>query len=115
MKHQQWPTTHQGEEKTIPVPAHHASDIVVELRLRTKETQQIFKEAIDAHPHFCLGPTIFSPSTKVELVILEAGYDHYPTLSLIESLTQQDCRPDNFPFERSPRYGNGSKSPTNRD
>ena len=96
MKQQQWPSTCQGKEKSIPAPSSNASDIVVELRLHTKEAQKIFEEIIVAHPHFCLEPKIYSQSTKVELIILEAGFDHYPTLSFIESITQQDDRPDIF-------------------
>ena len=72
------------------------SDIVVELRLRTKETQKIFEEVIEAHPHFCLEHKTSRQSNKPELIILEAGYDHYPVLSFIESITQHEDAPDIF-------------------
>ncbi len=96
MKSQDWPLTHRREEKSIPTPSRNKNDIVVELRLRRKEAQKIFEEAIAAHPHFCLEPPKFSQSSKIELIILEADYDHYPTLSFIESITRENDRPDIF-------------------
>lgn len=96
MKSQQWPTTYQGEEKSISAPSHNTSDIVVELRLRTKDAQALFEEAIEAHPHFCLEHKLSGQSPKAELIILEAGYDHHPTLSFIESVKQHDVGPDIF-------------------
>ena len=96
MNPQHWPATYQIEEKSIPAPSHNKSDIVVQLRLRTKDAQTIFEEAIEAHSHFCLEHKISHQSTKPELLILEAGYDHHPTLAFIESITQHDGGPDIF-------------------
>lgn len=96
MKQQQWPSTYQGEEKSIYTPSHNASDIVVELRLSTKETQKIFEELIMAHPHFCLEHKTLNQPAPAELIILEAGYDHYPIVSFIESIKQQNNPPDIF-------------------
>lgn len=96
MKSQQWPTTYQVEETSIPAPSRNTSDIIVELRLCTKEAQTIFEEAIETHPHFCLEHKISSQSAIAELIILEAGYDHHPTFSFIKSITQHDGAPDIF-------------------
>jgi len=96
MKPLQWPSPYQGEEKSIPAPSHNKSDIVVELRLRTKKAQAIFEEAVEDHPHFCLEHKVFSQATQAELIILEAGYDHHPILSFIESITRRAGGPDIF-------------------
>ncbi len=96
MKLQQWPSSHHEAERSIIAPSHNVSDIVVELRLRTKEAQKIFEDVIAAHPHFCLEHTTYGQSTVAELIILEAGYDHHPTLSFIKSITQHGSGPDVF-------------------
>ena len=96
MKRQHWPSTYQGEEKTIPARSHNASDIVVELRIRTNETQKLFEELIMGHPHFCLEHKTSNQSTPAELIVLEAGYDHYPIVSFIKSIKQQNNPPDIF-------------------
>jgi len=96
MKPQQWPSTYQGEAKSIPTPSRNTSDIVVELRLRTKDAQALFEEAIEAHPHFCLEHKMSGQSTIAELIILEAGFDHHPIFSFIKSIAQHDGAPDIF-------------------
>ena len=96
MNLQQWPSSYQENEKSIPAPSHNVSDIVVELRLHTKEAQKIFEEVIAAHPHFCLEHTKYGQTTLAELIILEAGYDHHPILAFIESITQHAGGPDIF-------------------
>lgn len=96
MKTKAWPSTYQSEEKPIPVPSHNPDDILVELRIRTREGNSFFEKVITDHPHFCVVRERDGKAPAPELIIVEAGYDHHPTLSFIESITRHDDGPDFF-------------------
>jgi len=96
MNSQSWPIVSHGEERTIPVPSNNTDAIVVELFLSTRETRVVFEEVIAAHPVFCAQQGTYGASSTAQLIIIEAGYDHHPTFEFIESLSQQDDRPDIF-------------------
>ena len=96
MKAQAWPSTYKGEERAIPKSTHNPNDILVELRLLTRGKNRFFEKIIADHPHFSLLPEKVGKASAPELMIVEAGYDHHPTFSLIESLTRRDDGPDVF-------------------
>ena len=96
MKGQGWPSTYQGEERSIPKSSHNPNDILVELRLLTRAKNRFFEKIITDHPHFSLLPERAGNVSEPELLIVEAGYDHHPTFSLIESLTRREDGPDVF-------------------
>ena len=96
MKTQAWPSTYQGEERAIPRASHNPNDILVELRLLTRAKNRFFEKIITDHPHYCLLPERVGKVSASELLIVEAGYDHHPTFSLIESLTRREDGPDIF-------------------
>ena len=96
MKLQPWPSVRQGAEKSVPQASCHAGDIVVDLRLRTKEARKIFKEVIATRPDFCVQNEKYDQSSTAQLIILEVGFDHYSTFDFIEAVTQNDTGPDIF-------------------
>ncbi len=96
MKAQAWPSTYEGEERAIPKSSHNPNDILVELRLLTRAKFRFFEKIISDHPHFSLLPERVGKGSAPELIIVEAGYDHHPTFTLIESLTRRDDGPDVF-------------------
>lgn len=97
MQSKEWPSVYRGEEKPIPIPSSsHSEDILVELRFRTREAIRFFEKIILDHPHFCMEGESAGSASVPELMIVEAGYDHHPTFSFIESITQQDGAPDIF-------------------
>ncbi len=96
MKAQAWPSTYQGEDRAIPKASHNPNDILVELRLVTRVKHRFFEKIITDHPHFALLPERVGNESVPDLIIIEAGYDHHPTFSLIESLTRREDGPNVF-------------------
>ncbi len=96
MKTTSWPSTFQSEEKSIPFPSHNPDDLLVELRIRTSEGNSFFEKVIADHPHFCVVRERDGKVPSPDLIIIEAGFDHHPTFSFIESMTQHAGGPDFF-------------------
>ncbi len=97
MKTTAWPSNYPSKEVPIPTKfSPNPEDILVELRLLTRERHKFFEKIFQDHPHFCVISQQNEKSPEPDLVLVEAGFDHYPAFSYIESIVKNGAGPDIF-------------------